>query len=241
VRVDSFPNKVFEGQVEQINQQAEFLPRNVQTREGARASSFRCKSSHQSTPQAKSLPEWAADVKTESRELNMAPALQDNNGLAILCRAPGAKVRAVHRGQRCQLSSGARGEIFWFPSAPTAAEKTTVIKMLTGLLPLTSGKSLRRRRRRPHRPGSGAPETLAICHTAFQSLRRSHRHRKSSVSTAASTAFRPTASSAAWMKSSNSTVCNLISIVSAAQLFRRMEAAPGPRLRHAPRTEAPVS
>ena len=33
VRVDSFPNKVFEGQVEQINQQAEFLPRNVQTRE----------------------------------------------------------------------------------------------------------------------------------------------------------------------------------------------------------------
>ncbi|HLZ93558.1 MAG TPA: efflux RND transporter periplasmic adaptor subunit [Candidatus Acidoferrum sp.] len=33
VRVDSFPKKTFEGQVEQINQQAEFLPRNVQTRE----------------------------------------------------------------------------------------------------------------------------------------------------------------------------------------------------------------
>jgi multidrug resistance efflux pump len=33
VRVDSFPNKVFDGEVEQINQQAEFLPRNVQTRE----------------------------------------------------------------------------------------------------------------------------------------------------------------------------------------------------------------
>ncbi|MGB7283885.1 MAG: efflux RND transporter periplasmic adaptor subunit [Candidatus Acidiferrum sp.] len=32
VRVDSFPNKVFEGVVEQINQQAEFLPRNVETR-----------------------------------------------------------------------------------------------------------------------------------------------------------------------------------------------------------------
>jgi multidrug resistance efflux pump len=31
VRVDSFPNQVFEGAVEQINQQAEFLPRNVQT------------------------------------------------------------------------------------------------------------------------------------------------------------------------------------------------------------------
>jgi multidrug resistance efflux pump len=33
IRVDSFPNAVFEGVVEQINQQAEFLPRNVQTRE----------------------------------------------------------------------------------------------------------------------------------------------------------------------------------------------------------------
>lgn len=33
VRVDSFPNQVFAGVVEQINQQAEFLPRNVQTRE----------------------------------------------------------------------------------------------------------------------------------------------------------------------------------------------------------------
>jgi HlyD family secretion protein len=33
IRVDSFPNQVFQGVVEQINQQAEFLPRNVQTRE----------------------------------------------------------------------------------------------------------------------------------------------------------------------------------------------------------------
>src|SRR3981081_3415661 len=33
VRVDSFPKTVFEGILEQINQQAEFLPRNVQTRE----------------------------------------------------------------------------------------------------------------------------------------------------------------------------------------------------------------
>jgi len=33
IRVDSFPNQVFNGMVEQINQQAEFLPRNVQTRE----------------------------------------------------------------------------------------------------------------------------------------------------------------------------------------------------------------
>lgn len=32
VRVDSFPKETFEGVVEQINQQAEFLPRNVQTR-----------------------------------------------------------------------------------------------------------------------------------------------------------------------------------------------------------------
>lgn len=31
IRVDSFPNQTFDGAVEQINQQAEFLPRNVQT------------------------------------------------------------------------------------------------------------------------------------------------------------------------------------------------------------------
>jgi len=33
IRVDSFPHQTFSGSVEQINQQAEFLPRNVQTRE----------------------------------------------------------------------------------------------------------------------------------------------------------------------------------------------------------------
>lgn len=33
LRVDSFPGQVFSGVVEQINQQAEFLPRNVQTQE----------------------------------------------------------------------------------------------------------------------------------------------------------------------------------------------------------------
>lgn len=33
IRVDSFPYSVFDGEVEQINQRAEFLPRNVQTRE----------------------------------------------------------------------------------------------------------------------------------------------------------------------------------------------------------------
>jgi HlyD family secretion protein len=33
IRVDTFRDQVFEGVVEQINQQAEFLPRNVQTRE----------------------------------------------------------------------------------------------------------------------------------------------------------------------------------------------------------------
>jgi HlyD family secretion protein len=31
IRVDSFPKQVFDGAVEQVNQQAEFLPRNVQT------------------------------------------------------------------------------------------------------------------------------------------------------------------------------------------------------------------
>src|SRR5205807_8436805 len=33
VRVDSFPKEVFPAEVEQINQKAEFLPRNVETKE----------------------------------------------------------------------------------------------------------------------------------------------------------------------------------------------------------------
>jgi HlyD family secretion protein len=33
IRIDSFPGQIFNGAVEQINQQAEFLPRNVQTME----------------------------------------------------------------------------------------------------------------------------------------------------------------------------------------------------------------
>jgi membrane fusion protein YbhG len=33
VRVDAWPREFFDGKVEQIRQQAEFLPRNVQTRE----------------------------------------------------------------------------------------------------------------------------------------------------------------------------------------------------------------
>jgi multidrug resistance efflux pump len=33
IRVDSFPNETFSAEVEQINQKAEFLPRNVQTRD----------------------------------------------------------------------------------------------------------------------------------------------------------------------------------------------------------------
>jgi membrane fusion protein YbhG len=61
VRVDTFPKTVFDGEVEQINQQAEFLPRNVQTREervhqviGVK---IRIKAS------GKVLPGMAADVK----------------------------------------------------------------------------------------------------------------------------------------------------------------------------------
>jgi len=33
VTLDAFPKQPFDGEVEQINQQSEFLPRNVQTRE----------------------------------------------------------------------------------------------------------------------------------------------------------------------------------------------------------------
>ena len=65
IRVDSFPNQVFNGMVEQINQQAEFLPRNVQTREERVHQVFGVKvriedSSH------RVLAGMAADVKLSS-------------------------------------------------------------------------------------------------------------------------------------------------------------------------------
>jgi HlyD family secretion protein len=65
IRVDSFPNQVFQGVVEQINQQAEFLPRNVQTREERVHQVFGVKvriddSSH------RVLAGMAADVKLDS-------------------------------------------------------------------------------------------------------------------------------------------------------------------------------
>jgi multidrug resistance efflux pump len=61
VRVDSFPKTVFEGVVEQINQQAEFLPRNVQTREERVHQVIGVKIRINAS--GKVLPGMAADVK----------------------------------------------------------------------------------------------------------------------------------------------------------------------------------
>lgn len=62
IRVDSFPNTVFDGEVEQINQQAEFLPRNVQTREERIHQVFGVKIRiHDAVGHV--LPGMAADVK----------------------------------------------------------------------------------------------------------------------------------------------------------------------------------
>jgi multidrug resistance efflux pump len=67
ITVDSVGRKVFDGAVEQINQQAEFLPRNVQTREERVHQVFGVKiriddSSHHV------LPGMAADVKLLSEK-----------------------------------------------------------------------------------------------------------------------------------------------------------------------------
>ncbi len=62
VRVDSFPNEVFEGIVEQINQQAEFLPRNVQTKEERVHQVFGVKLRIED-PSGRVRPGMAADVK----------------------------------------------------------------------------------------------------------------------------------------------------------------------------------
>jgi HlyD family secretion protein len=62
VRVDSFPNTVFDGVLEQINQQAEFLPRNVQTREERVHQVFGVKI-RINDPAGRVLAGMAADVK----------------------------------------------------------------------------------------------------------------------------------------------------------------------------------
>jgi HlyD family secretion protein len=62
VRVDSFPKTVFEGVLEQINQQAEFLPRNVQTREERVHQVFGVKI-RINDPAGRVLAGMAADVK----------------------------------------------------------------------------------------------------------------------------------------------------------------------------------
>jgi HlyD family secretion protein len=62
LRVDSFPNQVFKGVVEQINQQAEFLPRNVQTREERVHQVFGVKVRIED-PSHRVLAGMAADVK----------------------------------------------------------------------------------------------------------------------------------------------------------------------------------
>ncbi|PYT59921.1 MAG: hypothetical protein DMG35_12865 [Acidobacteria bacterium] len=62
VRVDSFPKEFFNGAVEQINQQAEFLPRNVQTREERIHQVFGVKI-HIDDPSGRVRAGMAADVK----------------------------------------------------------------------------------------------------------------------------------------------------------------------------------
>ena len=62
IRVDSFPNQSFSGDVEQINQQAEFLPRNVQTREERVHQVFGVKVRIED-PSHRVLAGMAADVK----------------------------------------------------------------------------------------------------------------------------------------------------------------------------------
>jgi HlyD family secretion protein len=65
IRVDSFPKQIFDGIVEQINQQAEFLPRNVQTREERVHQVFGVKV-RINDPSGQVLAGMAADVKLKS-------------------------------------------------------------------------------------------------------------------------------------------------------------------------------
>ena len=65
VRLDAFPRAVFDGAVEQINQQAEFLPRNVQTQEERVHEVFGVKI-RIDDPSGRVRPGMAADVRLKS-------------------------------------------------------------------------------------------------------------------------------------------------------------------------------
>ena len=71
VRVDSFPKEVFEGVIEQINQQAEFLPRNVQTKEERVHQVFGVKLRIED-PSGRVRPGMAADVKLRLGKIGRA-------------------------------------------------------------------------------------------------------------------------------------------------------------------------
>ncbi len=67
IRLDTFPGQVFSGVVEQINQKAEFLPRNVQTREERVHQVFGVKVRIQD-PSGRVRAGMAADVKLKNGE-----------------------------------------------------------------------------------------------------------------------------------------------------------------------------
>ena len=62
VKVDSYPKEVFQAEVEQVNQKAEFLPRNVQTRAERIHQMFGVKL-RINDPSGKVMAGMAADVK----------------------------------------------------------------------------------------------------------------------------------------------------------------------------------
>ena len=67
IRVNSFPNTVFDGVIEQINQKAEFLPRNVQTQEERVHQMFGVKV-RVTDPSGRLRAGMAADVKLQIAE-----------------------------------------------------------------------------------------------------------------------------------------------------------------------------
>ena len=132
IRVDAFRNRTFNATVEQIRQKAEFLPRNVQTEDERQHQVFGVKLRVEN-------PGRAARRRAGRRGLHGGEMNAAAVNPAIVARQLTRKFGDFVAVNQASLTVEP-GEVFGF-LGPNGSGKTTMIKMLTGILPITAGEA----------------------------------------------------------------------------------------------------